>query len=119
VNNTSSTTPVPAQEGRETQTVSTQVYKTCDVCRRSFPKGDEKHYTCPACSSKDYSHLVGKAVRTPFEPSGLVKVLEIEGPYDGKRTAFIVYAEDHPKGYRQGDIGRYFAHELRPIQEQP
>jgi hypothetical protein len=54
-------------------------------------------------------------MRTPFEPSGLVKVLAVEGPFDGKQTVFIEYVEDHPHGYRNGEIGRYYAHELRAV----
>jgi hypothetical protein len=94
-----------------------RVFKKREVCRVPFEKGREKHYVCPDCVSKDYSHLVGKIARTPFEPSGLVRVLDIEpGLYDGKKTALIEYVEDHPKGYKKGSIGRYFAHELT---EQP
>jgi hypothetical protein len=93
---------------------ATAVYKKCEVCGQSFPRGRETHYTCPDCSSKDYSDLVGKTMRTPFEPSGLVRVLRVEDElFNGKRTVFIEFTEDHPNGYRAGDVGRYFAHELK------
>jgi hypothetical protein len=91
------------------------VYKRCDVCSFRFVKGQERHYTCPGCCGRDYSALVGQIRLTPFDPGGLVRVLQIEpGDYDGKQMAVVEYAEDHPHGYRQGTLGRYFAHELRP-----
>lgn len=97
----------------------TAIYKRCDVCGFLFRKGRERHYTCPGCSTRDYAGLVGQVRLTPFDPGGLVRVLQIEpGYYDGKRTAEVVYVEDHPHGYRQGTRGRYFAHELRPFPAQ-
>ena len=59
---------------------------------------------------------VGKIYRTPFEPSGLVRVLEIESFYPGtsRRTAFIEHVGNHPHGYKDGSVGRYFADELIP-----
>lgn len=57
----------------------------------------------------------GDIARTPYEPSGLVKILEIESacwPYGV--TACVEFLEDHPHGYAKGSIGRYQLKELRP-----
>jgi hypothetical protein len=57
---------------------------------------------------------VGDIARTPWEPSGLVKILELEPAgtiYD--ECAFVVFIEDHPNGYRNGEPGRYQLKELR------
>lgn len=57
---------------------------------------------------------VGRIYRTPFEPAGLFRVLEIEPGREGwDETAFGVYVGDHPAGYRDGSYGRYFSKELR------
>lgn len=61
--------------------------------------------------------VVGEKYRTPWEPSGIVKVIELEDacwPY--KPTAVVVFIGDH-QGYRSGSLGRYQQHELRPINE--
>lgn len=93
-----------------------RVYKRCGVCGFLFEKGSERHYTCPSCSQRDYSYLEDQERLTPFDPGGRVRVLEIEeGFYEGRRTAWVEYLEDHPHGYRKGTCGRYFADELRPL----
>lgn len=59
---------------------------------------------------------VGDIARTPWEPSGLVIIKDIEPPgsvYDW--CAFVEFIEDHPKGYRKGSPGRYQLKELRPV----
>lgn len=57
---------------------------------------------------------VGDIVRTPFDPSGLVEVIEIEPPnWLGKRTVRVRYIEDHPHGYKAGTLGRYYLDELQ------
>jgi hypothetical protein len=61
----------------------------------------------------------GDIASTPFEPSGLVKILEIEpaGEIYGV-TARVEFIEDHPHGYPKGSEGRYQLKELRkPIRE--
>jgi hypothetical protein len=61
----------------------------------------------------------GKTYRTPFELSGLVEALEIEGNYPGtdRKTVRVRFVEDHPHGYYKDTIGRYFADELREENE--
>lgn len=60
--------------------------------------------------------MVSKTFRTPFEPSGLVKVLLVEkGDYFGKKTVWVRFLEDHPHGYAKDSYGRYMASELRPL----
>lgn len=51
--------------------------------------------------------------RTPFEPSGLFKVLEVE-PANNiyGQTAFGVFVGDHPAGMKAGTAGRYPVREL-------
>jgi hypothetical protein len=62
---------------------------------------------------------VGDVVRTPFEPSGLVKILAIHiGGFFDKNLAFVEYLEDHPYGYKKGENGNYFLNELRPLEEE-
>lgn len=53
---------------------------------------------------------------TPFEPHGLVKVLEIEGnhPVVPKRTVRVQFQHDHV-GHAALTKGRYFLDELIPI----
>lgn len=60
---------------------------------------------------------IGQRARTPFEPSGLVEVVEIEGlhPVVPRQTVLVRYLEPHPHGYPGGTLGRYFADELRPL----
>lgn len=56
---------------------------------------------------------VGKTYRTPFEPSGLVKVIAIEPAQAGyDECAFVEFVGDHPAGYKNGSKGRYFTKEL-------
>lgn len=60
---------------------------------------------------------VGDVVRTPFDPSGMVKILDIHiGGFFDKNLAFVEYLEDHPCGYKKGETGNYFLNELRPVQ---
>lgn len=67
-------------------------------------------------SEKDYSYMTGNTYRTPWEPSGLVKVLEAEpGLYFGRTSVFIEFVEDHPMGYKKGEVGRYLADEMREV----
>ena len=57
--------------------------------------------------------IIGNVYRTPFEPSGLFRVLTIEQaawPYG--ETAFGVFVGDHPCGYPDGSHGRYQVKEL-------
>jgi hypothetical protein len=71
---------------------------------------------------------VGKLYRTPWEPSGVVEVLEIENPqypYD-EPTAFVRFVGDHPRGYKDGSPGRYCVKQLEgrevtppPVREEP
>ncbi len=55
---------------------------------------------------------IGKTYRTPYEPSGLFRVLEV-WPANNPETAFGVFVGNHPSGYRDGEVGRYFTAELR------
>jgi hypothetical protein len=60
----------------------------------------------------------GDICRTPFEPSGRVEVLSLESAYPLARfraAAVVRFVEDHPHGYKQGELGCYFADELKPI----
>lgn len=62
---------------------------------------------------KDYKHLEGKTCHTPFEPSGLVKVIDVSwDPFFKRHCAYIEYVEDHPHGYKKGEYGLYFADQL-------
>lgn len=61
---------------------------------------------------------VGKCYRTPWEPSGIVKVLEIEEarqPF--AETVRIQFVGDHPNGYKHGSFGRYHLSEMRPLRD--
>ena len=63
----------------------------------------------------EVSVKVGDVARTPFEPSGLVKILGIHiGGFFDKNLAFVEYLEDHPYGYKKGETGNYFLNELKP-----
>jgi len=66
---------------------------------------------------------VGGTYRTPFEPSGTVKVLALEPtpewPYNGRTMAYVEFVEDHPHGYPAGSTGRYLADELLPLVPDP
>src|SRR5712671_4112304 len=58
---------------------------------------------------------VGEIYRTPYDPAGLVEVMELEpGECHGRRTAKVLYLLDHPDGYKRGESGRYLVDELRP-----
>src|SRR5260370_298357 len=58
---------------------------------------------------------VGEVYRTPYDPAGLVEVMELEpGDCHGRRTAKVLYLLDHPDGYRRGEIVRYLVDDLRP-----
>jgi len=58
---------------------------------------------------------VGEVYRTPYDPAGLVEVMELEpGECHGRRTAKVLYLLDHPDGYKRGEIVRYLVDELRP-----
>ena len=58
---------------------------------------------------------VGEVYRTPYDPAGLVEVMELEpGECHGRRNARVLYLHDHPHGYKRGEIGRYLMDELRP-----
>lgn len=58
--------------------------------------------------------VVGKVYRTPFEPSGLFRVMQVEPQGAGfGATAFGVFVGDHPNGYKYGTFGRYYVKELR------
>ena len=56
---------------------------------------------------------VGKVYRTPWEPSGLFRVTQIE-PATGffSEAAFGEFVGDHPSGYADCTNGRYFTKEL-------
>ena len=61
----------------------------------------------------------GDICRTPFEPSGRVEVLSLESafPLARFRAVFVVrFVEGHPHGYKQGELGCYFADELKPVE---
>ncbi len=59
------------------------------------------------------SVTVGRVYRTPWEPSGLFRVLEIEPAANGfEEAAFGVFVGEHPSGYLDGSAGRYFTKEL-------
>lgn len=56
---------------------------------------------------------VGKCYRTPWEPSGVVRVLNVEPSHTiYKEVALIEFVGDHPKGYKSGTHGRYPSSEL-------
>ena len=59
---------------------------------------------------------VGSLCWTPFEPRGLVQVLELEGahPVVPRCTARVRFLHDHA-GYEAWSEGRYFVDELIPL----
>jgi hypothetical protein len=64
-------------------------------------------------------NVVGREFRTPFDPAGVVQVLEIEpGYFCDRRTVLVKHVVDHPMGYLAGTIGRYFLEELRPLKSE-
>jgi hypothetical protein len=62
---------------------------------------------------------VGQRYRTPFEPAGVVEVLALEPVSAGttRRMAVVRFIGDHPHGYPDGTEGRYFADNLRPLDD--
>jgi len=60
----------------------------------------------------------GDICRTSFEPSGRVEVLSLESAFPLARFRVVVvrFVEDHPHGYKQGELGCYFADELKPVE---
>ncbi len=55
----------------------------------------------------------GKIYRTPFEPSGLFRVDRLCLGHSGpESTAFGTFIGDHPKGYKNGEHGKYPVREL-------
>lgn len=59
---------------------------------------------------------VGDLARTPFEPSALVKILQIESDhYIYGVTVRVEFLEDH-SGYQKGEVGRYQLSELRRLE---
>lgn len=65
-------------------------------------------------ASETDSIVVGQEYRTPWEPSGIVRVTEI-GDHYGQKMARVVHVDDHPSGYPAGSVGAYFCNELKPI----
>lgn len=63
---------------------------------------------------------VGKKYRTPYEPSGIVQIVEVEGTNEfySRETAIVKFIGNHPAGYKNGQIGRYFVDELKEISEE-
>ena len=55
----------------------------------------------------------GDKARTPFEPSAIVEIVEIE-----KETVIIRFLTDHG-GYEKGSLGRYYLSELTKVNESP
>lgn len=69
-------------------------------------------------SDSKYGIVVGQNYRTPFEPSGIVKVIAIEPPQAGfDECAFVEFVGDHPSGYKSGSPGRYFSKELKAVDQ--
>lgn len=62
--------------------------------------------------------IPGEIYRTPWDPAGTVRVVQIERPHpmNGKPTVFVQFVGDHPRGMKDGEFGRYFADELRPAE---
>lgn len=59
---------------------------------------------------------VGRIYRTPWEPSGLVRVREVEAPHWLYGEIIVVeYVGDHPCGYKHGTVGRYLATDLHSL----
>lgn len=61
---------------------------------------------------EEVKQMIGKVFRTPFEPSGLVRVTEFGGILYGRLVVHVEYVEDHPHGYPKGSEGSYLAEEL-------
>jgi len=62
--------------------------------------------------------VVGKIYRTPWEPAGLFRVLQIEPAVKNSgESAFGVFVGNHPCGYQDGTFGRYPTKELEGRQE--
>lgn len=61
----------------------------------------------------------GDICRTPFEPSDRAEILSLESAYPLARfraAAVVRFIEDHPHGYKQGELGCYFLDELQPVE---
>lgn len=55
----------------------------------------------------------GKVYRTPWEPSGLFRVTRVDTSRGSHgEAAFGYFVGDHPKGYKDGQVGAYPCHEL-------
>ena len=66
-------------------------------------------------SESRYGIILGHVYRTPYDPSGLVRIIAIEPPQAGyDECVFVQFVGDHPSGYKDGTNGRYFSKELRP-----
>jgi hypothetical protein len=59
--------------------------------------------------------VVNEYYRTPFDPWGIVRVLELGPGFEGREIAYVRFFGDHPHGYKDGSLGSYFADELRPL----
>ncbi len=71
-----------------------------------------------ADSSLWYASLVGRHFRTPWEPSGIVEIVEVEPHfYFGETSVLIRHDVANPMGYAKDSIGRYLLRELRPLEE--
>jgi len=61
---------------------------------------------------------VGRIYRTPWEPSGLFRVVAIEPARNGfEKSAAGVFVGDHPAGYKDRSFGRYLTKELEGREE--
>ena len=61
--------------------------------------------------------MIGDIVRTPYEPSGLVRIVAVEWvEFFGCEMVQVEHVEDHPHGYKKGTTGWYRAADLRPVQ---
>jgi hypothetical protein len=70
--------------------------------------------TAPLLTEIEVHEMIGKLYWTPGTPTGLVKVTDVEKrSYSGYFMVWIKYIGNHPKGYKSGTYGRYFADELR------
>jgi len=61
----------------------------------------------------------GDICRTPFEPSGRAEIVSLESAYPlvpFRAAAVVRFIEDHPHGYKQGELGCYFLDELQPVE---
>ena len=62
--------------------------------------------------------MIGDIMRTPYESSGLVRIVAVEWvEFFGCDMAQVEYVEDHPHGYKKRMTGWYRAADLRPVQD--